>query len=115
MLTLLSYSTGATGYIGGDVLYAVASKHPDYEITCLVRNEDKAALVAAAFPKIRFVYGTLDDADLLEKESKEADIVLSELNDDVALCTLMLAHLHFFISSRFSKRYLDRSHSLSAT
>jgi len=33
-------------------------------------------LVAAAYPKIRLVYGTLDDAALLEEESSKADIVL---------------------------------------
>jgi hypothetical protein len=32
--------------------------------------------VAAAFPKIRLVYGTLDDASILEEEAARADIVL---------------------------------------
>jgi hypothetical protein len=31
-------STGATGYIGGDVLYAIAKAHPDLEITAMVKR-----------------------------------------------------------------------------
>jgi hypothetical protein len=42
----------------------------------LVRNPDKGASVAAAYSKIRLVYGTLDDSKLLEEESARADIVL---------------------------------------
>jgi uncharacterized protein YbjT (DUF2867 family) len=38
---LTACSTGATGYIGGDALYAVANTYPDLEITALVRNSDK--------------------------------------------------------------------------
>lgn len=41
-----------------------------------MRNSEKGALVAAAFPKTRLVYGTLDDSELLEKESARADIVI---------------------------------------
>ncbi|TVY47656.1 hypothetical protein LOCC1_G001798 [Lachnellula occidentalis] len=70
------FITGVTGYIGGDALYALEKAHPEYEYTALVRNSDKGAPVAAAYPKIRLVYGTLDDAELLEKESASADIVL---------------------------------------
>lgn len=70
--TLTGYCrTGATGYIGGDALYAIAQAHPEYELTCLVRNSDKGvsftrsdiliapvaneiqALVAKQYPKAR--------------------------------------------------------------
>lgn len=70
------FITGATGYIGGDALYAVANTYPDLEITALVRNSDKGAKVAAQYPKIRLVYGTLDSSDLLSTEASNADIVL---------------------------------------
>jgi len=69
-------STGATGYIGGDALYAVANTYPDLEITALVRNSDKGAKVASQYAKIRLVYGDLDSADLITKETTDADIVL---------------------------------------
>jgi N-acetyl-gamma-glutamylphosphate reductase len=68
--------TGTTGYIGGDALFALEKAHPDYEYTALVRDFKKGALVAAAFPSIRLVYGTLEDSKLLEEESSRADIVI---------------------------------------
>lgn len=57
-------------------MYALNKAHPEYEYTALVRNSDKGAPVAAAYPKIRLIYGTLDDAAILEEESAKADIVL---------------------------------------
>ncbi|KAI1209195.1 NAD(P)-binding protein [Annulohypoxylon truncatum] len=70
------FLTGATGYIGGDALYSIAKAHPDYELTLLVRNEERGKPVAAAYPKARLVYGTLDDVDVIEKEAAAADIVV---------------------------------------
>ncbi|XP_014556607.1 hypothetical protein COCVIDRAFT_26591 [Bipolaris victoriae FI3] len=70
------FITGATGYIGGDALYAIANTYPDLEITALVRNSDKGAKVAAQYPKTRLVYGMLDSTDLLSEEASNADIVL---------------------------------------
>ncbi|KAH7355009.1 hypothetical protein BKA65DRAFT_452177 [Rhexocercosporidium sp. MPI-PUGE-AT-0058] len=70
------FVTGATGYIGGDVMYAFHKSHPEYEYTALVRNSDKGAQVAASFPSVRLVYGTLDDSKLLEEESSKADIII---------------------------------------
>lgn len=69
-------STGTTGYIGGDALYALQKAHPEYQYTALVRNSDRGVPVAAAFPSVRLVYGTLDDSKLLEEESSKADIVI---------------------------------------
>ncbi|RAK95583.1 nucleoside-diphosphate-sugar epimerase [Aspergillus ibericus CBS 121593] len=70
------FITGATGYIGGDALYALFAKHPEYSYTALVRSSDKAQQVQAQYPSIRVVIGDLDDSALLEKESAGADIVL---------------------------------------
>ncbi|RMZ70875.1 nucleoside-diphosphate-sugar epimerase [Pyrenophora seminiperda CCB06] len=86
--------TGATGYIGGDALYAVANKYPDLEITALVRNSDKGAKIAAQYPKIRLVYGTLDSTDLLTTEASNADIVLHTADcDHVASANALVAGL----------------------
>ena len=71
------FATGVTGYIGGDALFTIANTHPEYEITCLVRNSEKGALVAKDYPKFKLIYGDLDKTDLIEEESKKADIVLS--------------------------------------
>lgn len=70
------YSTGATGYIGGDALSALTAKHPDISYSALVRTPEKAAQVNAEYPPVRIVIGDLDDAELLKKESADADIVL---------------------------------------
>ena len=70
-------SIGATGYIGGDILHAIATSS-SLEISCLVRGKDKAAAVSVTFPFVRIVQGDLDDSALIEKESEAADVVLSE-------------------------------------
>ena len=75
---LIIQRTGATGFIGGEVFYTISEAHPDWEITALVRSSDKGALLAAAFPKTRLVYGSLDDVDVIEQEAKGADLVLSK-------------------------------------
>ncbi|PQE23936.1 nucleoside-diphosphate-sugar epimerase protein [Rutstroemia sp. NJR-2017a WRK4] len=70
------FITGVTGYVGGDALYTLYNANPDWEFTALVRNSEKAAPVAAAFPKVRFAYGTLEDSAVIEEEAAKADIVL---------------------------------------
>lgn len=69
-------STGVTGYIAGDALYALHQKHPDYEYAALVRTQDKADIVKKAYPNVRIVLGGLDDSDLLKEEAAKADVVL---------------------------------------
>ncbi|KIW89682.1 uncharacterized protein Z519_09838 [Cladophialophora bantiana CBS 173.52] len=76
------FLTGATGYIGGDGLYLISQKHPDWELTCMVRNSDKGAKIAAAYPKVRLVYGDLDAVDLIEEEAANTDIVYHFANCD---------------------------------
>jgi len=74
--TDFDHSTGATGYIGGDALYALYHAYPEYSYTAIVRNSDKGAPVAAKFPKIRLVYGDMDSSALIEEECANADIVI---------------------------------------
>jgi len=76
------FLTGATGFIGGDALYEIYHAHPEYEYTCLVRSSDKGAKVASQYSKVKLVYGTLEDAELLEKEAAAADVVLNFANAD---------------------------------
>jgi hypothetical protein len=68
--------TGATGYIGGSALDVITNAHPEYEITALVRNAEKAAGLTKKYPKVKIVSGDLDSASLIEGESSKADIVL---------------------------------------
>jgi nucleoside-diphosphate-sugar epimerase len=69
-------STGVTGYIAGDCLCALSRAHPEYEISALVRSQDKADIVSKAYPSVRIVLGGLDDSDLLKQEAARADIIL---------------------------------------
>ncbi|KAL9111133.1 MAG: hypothetical protein Q9227_004396 [Pyrenula ochraceoflavens] len=78
------FATGTTGFIGGDALHDLVQRHPDWEITCLVRNTSKGAKVASEYPKIRLVYGDLDSSELIEEEAKKADIIYPE--SDFANC-----------------------------
>lgn len=71
-------SSGVTGYIGGDALYALATKHPELSYTALVRSAEKAEQVRARYPFVRVVIGNLDNFDLLKREAADADIVLRE-------------------------------------
>ena len=69
------FVTGATGYIGGDALQTFTKAHPEWEISALVRNEEKGAKLKRAMPDIRLVTGELDSADVIEREAKKADVV----------------------------------------
>ncbi|RMZ89121.1 hypothetical protein DV736_g3638, partial [Chaetothyriales sp. CBS 134916] len=90
------FTTGATGYIGGDFLYALVQKHPDWDITALVRNSDKGAKVTAAFPKVKLVYGTTQSAgNVIEDEAAKADIIyhFADSADDVPGTTAIVKGL----------------------
>lgn len=44
-----------------------------------MRNEERAAPVKKAYPKVRIVLGGLEDASVIEKEAAAADIVIRML------------------------------------
>lgn len=66
------------GYVGGDAFYALEKKHPDYEYTLLVRNEERGKEVKVKYPNAKLVYGSLDDSIVIEKAAAEADIVVRQ-------------------------------------
>jgi N-acetyl-gamma-glutamylphosphate reductase len=68
--------TGATGYIGGDILYELTARHPELSYTALIRDQDKAKRINAQYPSVRCVIGVLDNSLLLATESANADIVI---------------------------------------
>ena len=75
-MTVKIFLTGATGYIGGDVLYQMHRRYPDFEYALLIRSEDKAKQVLSAYPNARVVIGGNDNSELLEREAARADIVI---------------------------------------
>ncbi|KAM0260791.1 hypothetical protein ACHAQJ_002557 [Trichoderma viride] len=70
------FLTGVTGYVGGTAFDYVYNAHKDYEYTVLVRDEARAQLVKAKYPTVKFVYGALEDTDVIEKAAAEADVVI---------------------------------------
>ncbi|KAJ5933131.1 hypothetical protein N7516_007620 [Penicillium verrucosum] len=70
------FLTGATGYIGGEVLHTLQHVHPEYEVAALIRDSEKGGKVLAAYPKVRVVLADLDDVETIEKESRKANIVI---------------------------------------
>jgi N-acetyl-gamma-glutamylphosphate reductase len=72
------YRTGVTGYIGGEGLYTIATAHPDWQLSALVRSKEKATQVTSKYPEIRIVHGDLDSVDIIAEEVKNADIVYSQ-------------------------------------
>ena len=73
------FVTGGTGYIGGDALRTFTKAHPEWDITALVRNEEKGAKLKRAFPDIQLVTGELDSADVIEEQARKADVVCREI------------------------------------
>jgi uncharacterized protein YbjT (DUF2867 family) len=70
--------TGATGYIGGDLLHALTAALPIVQIAALVRSPAKATQVSGAFPNVRIVHGDLDSTNVIEREAADADVVISK-------------------------------------
>lgn len=79
-MTAKIFITGATGYIGGDALYQLYQKHPEFEYALLIRTQEKADKVLEKYPKARVVIGGLDDSETLEREAAWADVVLRKLS-----------------------------------
>ena len=74
------FLTGATGYVGGDVLHRLQqSSLAKSHLVCLVRDASKARKLSETYPGIEIVQGSLDDEKLVEQEARKADVVLSLL------------------------------------
>ncbi|KAK5059678.1 hypothetical protein LTR84_009561 [Exophiala bonariae] len=70
------FITGATGYIGGEVLHQVATLRPNVKISALNRDSAKASILRKAYPDIEIIPGDLDNTEVIENEAKGADVVL---------------------------------------
>ncbi|KKK19444.1 hypothetical protein P175DRAFT_0526139 [Aspergillus ochraceoroseus IBT 24754] len=71
------FLTGATGYVGGQVLQDLTRSHHQYKIAALIRDEEVAKKVTSAFPDVRPVIASLDDSAVIEEEASKATIVLN--------------------------------------
>ncbi|KAE8327010.1 hypothetical protein BDV39DRAFT_193162 [Aspergillus sergii] len=75
-MTVKAILTRATGYLGGDVLYQLHQRYPDFHYVLLIRTQDKAKNVLARCLKARIVIGSNDDSALLEREAAWANTVI---------------------------------------
>ena len=73
-----NYSTAATGYIGGTVLDTLVKRHPEYNITVLLRNVPEGFL--ERYPHVKIVKGDFDDEELVSETASQNDIVIREQN-----------------------------------
>uniref|UniRef100_A0A0D2XBR5 NAD-dependent epimerase/dehydratase domain-containing protein n=1 Tax=Fusarium oxysporum (strain Fo5176) TaxID=660025 RepID=A0A0D2XBR5_FUSOF len=49
------FLTGASGYVGGQLLHELTQAHPKYTIATLVRDANAAETISQAYPKVRTV------------------------------------------------------------
>ncbi|KAL5486104.1 hypothetical protein ACEPAI_7148 [Sanghuangporus weigelae] len=89
------FLTGATGYIGGSILWRLLN-HKDaksFNIKVLVRNPEKAKLLQEKFA-VEAVVGSHADVDKLEALASEADYVISTADvDDLGAAKAILRGL----------------------
>lgn len=73
-------STGGTGYIGGSVLHTIATAHPEYHITVLLRKTPEN--FKSTFPNIDIITVDYSNFDLIASAAENADIVVHNGDSD---------------------------------
>ncbi|KAM0712334.1 hypothetical protein Q7P37_011429 [Cladosporium fusiforme] len=74
------FVTGGTGFIGGSVLHTIATAHPEYDITVLLRRIPEAFEIT--YPSITILRGDYDSFDTLASAAEQADIVIHNGDSD---------------------------------
>ncbi|KAF1734158.1 hypothetical protein CRV24_005693 [Beauveria bassiana] len=70
------FITGATGFIGGEVLHGLAHSRLASKTVALVRSEARAAQITAKYPAVIPLIADLDASDAIETAASQADVVL---------------------------------------
>ncbi|GAV29295.1 hypothetical protein PMKS-002777 [Pichia membranifaciens] len=77
------FITGATGYIGGEILHQVLQSFPAFEVTALVRSVEKGELIEEQTKrKVKTVLGSLDSLELIRKETESSDIIINAASNN---------------------------------
>ena len=63
-----------TGYIGGSVFAALVQKHPQYDITVLLRN--LPANFSSQYPNVKVIQGDFDNYEAISNAAAEADAAI---------------------------------------
>lgn len=77
---LNSNRTGGTGYIGGSVLHTLATAHPEYSITVLLRKTPES--FKSTYPNIKIIQGDYDSSNTISTAAEAADIVVHNGDSD---------------------------------
>jgi Trk K+ transport system NAD-binding subunit len=56
----------------------VHKAQPGWEISVLIRDRQKAKQIQEAYPDVKIVLGSLDDAEIIKNAASTADIVIRE-------------------------------------
>ncbi|KAL4862138.1 hypothetical protein BDV12DRAFT_190618 [Aspergillus spectabilis] len=72
------FFTGASGYVGGDVLHALLTAHPGWEssITVLLRNRSYETKFKSKYPDLNLFFASLDDTTAIAEEVAKNELVL---------------------------------------
>lgn len=74
------FLTGSTGYIGGSVLHTIATAHPEYNITVLLRRTPEN--IQSTYPNISIIKGDYSSTELIASAAEQADIVVHNGDSD---------------------------------
>ncbi|KAI4701850.1 hypothetical protein J4E89_010541 [Alternaria sp. Ai002NY15] len=74
------FLTGGTGYIGGSVLHTLATTHPEYTITVLLRRTPET--FKSTYPNITILTGDYSSTSLITSAAASADIVVHNGDSD---------------------------------
>jgi len=69
-----SNRTGVTGYIGGSVFATLIQRHPEYDLTVLLRNPPEN--FGNLFPKVKVIKGDFDNIDVITNAAADAEVVV---------------------------------------
>ncbi|KAF2717027.1 NAD(P)-binding protein [Polychaeton citri CBS 116435] len=75
------FITGATGYIGGQILHTLTLQHPSAAVYALVRDATKGEFLKKKYAQVTLVIGDLDASDLIKDEASRADVVINAANN----------------------------------
>lgn len=78
------FITGAAGYLGGTTLDLLCKTFPNAIYSALVRTNEQAQAITAAYPGVTPIVGDISSEDLVTAVSKAADIVVDVAGDNEA-------------------------------
>lgn len=83
MTVIPPHSVGVTGWVGAASAHAIASRHPEYEWTVLLRDKAKEGDLREFLPEgTRFETGNFDSHETISAAASAADIVINWASSD---------------------------------